>query len=154
LGRVGLSHFAVIPASPDSPSDHRTGGSEPGFDVRLVDKQLVVSSVERDGGAAAAGVRAGWVVDRIDGTPVATLLTGIADGAPSRMAQLEAWRLAVTRLRGSSGSKVEVEFLDGSGAKIVKAIERHPEQGTPVTVGSLPTMYVRVSSELESTPGG
>jgi carboxyl-terminal processing protease len=154
LGRLGLSHFAVIPASPDSPSDYRSGGSEPGFDVRLIDKQLVVSSVDRDGGAVAAGVHAGWVVTRIDGAPVATLLAGISDGAPHRIAQLEAWRLAVTRLRGESSSKVAVEFIDGTGAKVAKMIERHPEPGTPVTVGSLPTMYVRVNSALESTPGG
>lgn len=154
LGRLGLSHMAVIPASPDSPSDHRSGSSQPGFDVRLIGKQLVVSSVDRDGGAAAAGVHAGWLVEQIDGTPVATLLTGIAEGTPSRLAQLEAWRLAVTRLRGESGSKVDVGFVDGSGAKVVKAIERHPEQGTPVTVGSLPTMYVRVNASLEKTPAG
>jgi carboxyl-terminal processing protease len=154
LGRLGLSHFAVIPASPDSPSDHRSGGSEPGFDVRVIDKQLVVSSVDRDGAAAAAGVHAGWIVNRIDGAAVATMLSGIADGTPPRIAQLEAWRLAVTRLRGESGSKVEVEFADGSGAKVVKVIERRPEQGTPVTVGSLPTMYVRVNSTMASTPAG
>jgi carboxyl-terminal processing protease len=154
LGRLGLSHFAVIPASPDSPSDYRSGASEPGFDVRLIDKQLVVSSVDRDGGAVAAGVHTGWVVNRIDGTSVATLLAGISDGAPHRIAQLEAWRLAVTRLRGESGTKLAVEFIDGAGATVVKTIERHPEPGTPVTVGSLPTMYVRVHSALEATPGG
>jgi carboxyl-terminal processing protease len=154
LGRVGLSHFAVIPASPDSPSDHRSGGSEPGFDVRLIDRQLVVSSVDPGGGAAAAGVHPGWVVERIDQAPAATLMAGIADGTPPRIAQLEAWRLAVTRLRGEPGSKVQVGFLDGSGLAVTKNIERHPEQGTPVTVGNLPTMYVRVTASLESTPGG
>ena len=154
LGRLGLSHFAVIPASPDSPSDHRSGGSEPGFDVRLIDKQLVVSSVDRDGGAAAAGVHAGWIVDRVDGTPITTLLAGIPEGTPPRIAQLEAWRLAVTRLRGQSGTRVDVGFIDGAGATIVKSIERSPEQGTPVTVGSLPTMYVRVDSSLKATPAG
>jgi carboxyl-terminal processing protease len=154
LGRLGLSHFAVIPASPDSPSDHRSGGSEPGFDVRLIDRQLVVSSVDPGGGAAAAGIHAGWIVERIDQTPVTTLMAGIAEGTPPRIAQLETWRLAVTRLRGESGSKVQVGFLDGSGAAVAKSIERHPEQGTPVTVGNLPTMYVRVSASPASTPGG
>jgi len=154
LGRLCLSHFAVIPASPDSASDHRSGGSQPGLDVRLLDKQLVVSSLDHDGGAAAAGVHTGWIVDRIDGEPVARLLAGIAEDTPPRIAQLEAWRLAVTRLRGESGSRVDVGFIDGGGAKVEKRIERHPEQGTPVTVGSLPTMYVRVNSSLESTPGG
>lgn len=154
LGRIGLSHFAVIPASPDSPSDHRTGGSQPGFDVRLIDRQLVVSSVDSGGGAAAEGVHPGWIVERIDGTPVATLLAGIAEGTPPRIAQLEAWRLAVMRLRGEPDSKVQVSFVDGSGSSVVKSIERHPEQGTPVTVGSLPTMYVRLTASLESTPLG
>ena len=154
LGRLGLSHFAVIAASPDSPSEHRSGASEPGFDVRLIDRQLVVSSVEPHGGAAAAGVHTGWIVESIGGTPVSTLLDGIADGTPARIAQLEAWRLAVTRLRGESGTKVEVGFVNGSGATVAASIERHPEEGTPVTVGSLPTMYVRVNSALESTPGG
>lgn len=154
LGRIGLSHFAVIPASPDSPSDHRSGGSEPGFDVRLIDRQLVVSSVDSGGGAAAADVHPGWIVERIDQAPLTALLAGIADGTPPRIAQLEAWRLAVTRLRGESGSKVQVGFLDGSGSAVTKTIERHPEQGTPVTVGNLPTMYVRVTASLDSTPGG
>ncbi len=154
LGRLGLSHFAVIPSSPDSPSEHRSGGSEPGFDVRLINQQLVVSSVDPAGGAAAAGVHAGWVVDRIDGAPVATLLAGIAEGTPARIAQLEAWRLAITRLRGSSGSSVEVGFVDGAGATVLKQIPRQPEEGTPVTVGSLPTMYVRVHSSFQTTPAG
>jgi carboxyl-terminal processing protease len=154
LGRLGLSHFAVIPATPDSPSDHPSGGSEPGFDVRLIDRQLVVSSVDPDGGAAAAGVHAGWIVDRIDGTSVSKLMADIAEGTPARIAQLEAWRLAVARLRGESGSRVDVGFVDGNGASVDRSIERHPEHGTPVTVGSLPTMYVRVNSGLQSTPGG
>lgn len=154
LGRLGLSHFAVIPATPDSPSDQPSGGSEPGFDVRLLDRQLVVSSVDPDGGAAAAGVRAGWIVDRIDGTSISKLMADIAEGTPTRIAQLEAWRRAVARLRGESRTKVDVGFVDGNGASVTKAIERRPEQGTPVTVGSLPTMYVRVNSGLESTPGG
>lgn len=154
LGRLGLSHFAIIPATPDSPSDHRSGGSEPGFDVRLIDRELVVSSVDADGGAAAAGVHAGWIVNTIDGESVPKLIAGIAEGTPPRAAQIEAWRLAVTRLRGESGSKVDVGFIDGNGAAVTKAIARHPEEGTPVPVGNLPTMYVRVSSALDPTPGG
>jgi carboxyl-terminal processing protease len=37
---------------------------------------------------------------------------------------------------------------------VTKSIERKREQGEPVTVGSLPTMFVRVSSSLAPTPGG
>jgi carboxyl-terminal processing protease len=154
LGRLGLSHFAVIPGSPDSPVDRTDLSAQPGFDVRLIDKQLVVTSVDPDGAAGSAGVRPGWIVDAIDGEPMAKTLAPIADGTPERIAQLEAWRLSLAKLRGPSGSALEVTFVDGDGKSIAKSIARAAENGEPVHVGSLPTMYVRVRSTLMETPGG
>lgn len=154
LGRLGLSHFAVIPGTPDDPAQHVDLSGQPGFDVRLLGRQLVVTTVDPDGGAAAAGVRPGWIVDRVGETPASALLEPITEGTPPRLAQLQAWRLAVTRLRGPSRSSVEVTFLDGAGAPVRKTIERHSERGEPVTVGSLPAMFVRVQSSLVPTPGG
>ena len=154
LGRLGLSHFAVLPATPDRPGEHVNLSAQPGFDVRLMGRQLVVTTVDPDGGAAAAGVRPGWIVQSIGGTPVTTLLAGIADSTPPRIAQIEAWRLTVTSLRGPSDTTADVSFIDGSDATVTKSIERKAERGEPVTVGSLPTMFVRVSSSMASTPGG
>jgi carboxyl-terminal processing protease len=154
LGRLGLSHFAVIPATPDNPADHVNLSGQPGFDVRLIDRQLIVSSVDPDGGAAAAGVRPGWIVESVGGTPVATLLAAIAENTPPRIAQLEAWRLMIPRLRGPASATADVGFIDGTGAAVTTHLERKYERGEPVTVGSLPTMYVRVSSSLTPTPGG
>jgi carboxyl-terminal processing protease len=153
LGRLGLSHFAVIPASPDAPSDPSDLSAEPGFDTRLIDHQLVVSSVEPEGGAAAAGVHAGWVVQAIGGTPVRGWLDAL-DTTPARIAQLESWRLAISRLRGPYGSHVDIAFVDGSGATVTRSVGRTGERGEPVKVGTLPTMFVRVSSSLRQTPGG
>ena len=154
LSRLGLSHFAVIPGSPDTPGDHRTFEGEPGFDTRLIDRQLIVSSVAADGAAAAAGVHTGWIVERIDRAEVAPLVAPIAQTAPPRLAQVEAWRIALAQLRGPVGSRVDVTFVDGGGATVSKTIERRPEPGERVTVGSLPTMPVRVWSSLRPTPGG
>lgn len=154
LGRLGLSHFAVIPGTPDGPSDHTDLGGQPGFDVRLLGHQLVVTTVDPDGGAAAAGVRPGWTVDQIGGTAVSALLEGIAESTPPRIAQLEAWRLALMRLRGPANSSADVTFLDGEGLRVRKSVERRQERGEPVTVGSLPTMFVRVSSSVAATPAG
>lgn len=154
LGRLGLSHFAVIPGSADSPGKSGDIGAQPGFDVRLVDGQLLVTSVDADSNAFAEGVRPGWIVESIGATPVASLLGSIASTAPARIAQVEAWRLAITRLRGPWISSVDVTFLDGAGASVKKTIERRPEKGEPVTVGSLPTMFVRVTSSLAETPAG
>src|SRR5262249_41333143 len=146
-------HFAVIPATPDAPNLHVDLGAQAGFDVRLIGRDLVVSSVDPEGGAAAAGVHAGWIVRSIAGTPAPILLASVTDETPPRLAQVEAWRAAVTRLRGPYGSSVDVTFDTGSGAQTT-SIARKAERGEPVTVGSLPTMYVRVSSSLRPTPGG
>lgn len=155
LGRLGLSHFAVIPSTPDTPGDHAGLNGQPGFDVRLIDTQLVVTSVDAEGGAAAAGVHAGWIVQSIGGTPVSAMLAGLtAENTPPRLAQLQAWRLALPRLRGPSDTSAEVSFIDGTGATVTKSIARKHETGEAVTVGSLPTMFVRVSSSLRTTPAG
>lgn len=154
LGRLGLSHFALIPATADTPGPAGDLGGDPGFDVRLVGRELLVTSVEREGGSA---VRTGWRVIEIGRTPVAELLSGLLQGARAeseRLLNVEAWRLAQARLRGPAGSKVDVTFEDGNGARVTRTIERFPEQGQPVTVGSLPTMFVRVASERKRTPAG
>ena len=154
LGRLGLSHFTVIPGSADTPGKSSDLGAQPGFDVRLIERQLVVASVDADSPAFDAGVRPGWIVESIGATPVASLLAGIADATPPRVAQVEAWRLAIARLRGPWNSSVDVTFVDGAGEIVKKTIERRPEKGEPVTVGSLPTMFVRVTSSLARTPAG
>jgi carboxyl-terminal processing protease len=153
LGRLGLSHFAVIPATPDAPNQSVDLGAEPGFETRLIGHDLVVSSVDPAGGAAAAGVHTGWLVKAIGTTPASALLAGVTDETPPRMAQVEAWRAAMTRLRGPYGSTVDVTFDTGAAAQ-TKSIARNGERGEPVTVGNLPTMFVRVSSLLKQTPGG
>ena len=154
LGRLGLSHFAVIPATPDAPTDHADLGGVPGFETRLIGRDLVVSSVDPDGAAAAAGVRPGWIVRSVAGAPITAILAGISDEMPARLAEVEAWRASIMRLRGPYGSTVDVTFDTGAGAVETKSIVRKAEGGVPVTVGSLPTMFVRVSSSMKQTPGG
>ncbi len=154
LGRLGLSHFAVIPASPDAPGDRADLTGEPGFDVRLIGRQLVVTSVERDGPAEAVGVRPGWIVQSVGDAAVSPLVKAIPANTPERLTQLDVWRAALTRLRGSPGSRVAITFLDGSNTPVTKSIARRAEPGDAVTVGSLPTMYVRTKSSLARTPAG
>ena len=152
LGRLGLSHFAVIPSTPDSPADRTNLSGHPGFDVRLIDKQIVVTEVDRE--TAAAGVKPGWAVQAVGGVEMATALQDITASASPQVAQVEAWRIAITRLRGPANAPVEITFLDGSGAEVRKTITRRFENGEPVSVGSLPTMFVRVSASNATTPRG
>jgi carboxyl-terminal processing protease len=156
LGRLGLSHFALIPSTADSPAGAagRPGGAagsaDPGFDVRLIGRDLVVTKVSAE---SASAVRPGWRILKIESSSTSDLLASLPDGANERLLNVEAWRIAQTRLRGPAGSKVTVTFEDGAGRPVTRALERRPEQGEPVTVGSLPTMHVRVEKEEKTTPG-
>ena len=155
LGRLGQSHFVVIPATADSAADTaRDASASPGFDVRLAGRDLIVTSVDPSGGGAATGVRAGWKVQAIDGLAVSTLLSSLPDTLESRILQVEAWRLAHTRLNGPPGSRASIAFEEGNGSAVARSLERRAEGGQPVTVGNLPTMFVRVDSRSVQTPAG
>ena len=152
LGRLGLSHFAVIPSTPDSPADRSNLSGHPGFDIRLIEKQIVVTDVDRE--AAAAGVKPGWIVQDIDGVDATGLLKEINESTSPQVAQVEAWRLVVTRLRGPANTPVAITFVDGAGAPVRKSIVRRFDSGQPVTVGTLPTMFVRLTASDAATPRG
>ena len=155
LGRLGQSHFALIPAGADS----TTGGksdltAEPGFESRLIDRALVVTRVTPGGAAEAAGVKPGWVVDAIDGKNVESTFASLPDAMPRRLFNVEVWRRTESQLRGSTGSQVKVTFRDAGDKTVPETLTRHREQGQPAKVGTLPTMYVRVESESRRTPAG
>jgi carboxyl-terminal processing protease len=152
LKRLGLSHFALIPATADGGAGVESDISgDPGFEVRLVGRDLLVTDA---GTAAAQGVRPGWRLVQIGRAAVPDLLHALPEGANDRLLNVEAWRIAETRLRGPAGSTIDVTFENGDGRPVTLALQRRPEQGDPVTVGSLPTMFVRVESGPKRTPGG
>ena len=159
LSRLGQSHFALVPSSAESAAkdgsgDPGGGSATPGFDLRLVGTDILVTGVAREGGAATAGVKPGWRLTAIAGRPVKDLLQRLPAGLNDRLRGLEAWRLIQSRLRGYEGSAIELAFEDGAGAPVQRSVTRQPEHGQPVTVGSLPTMFVRVEDAEYKTPGG
>jgi carboxyl-terminal processing protease len=156
LGRLGLSHFALIPSGRDAGAGTaiRDLSGDPGFDVRLVGSGVVVTSVDARGGGATARVRPGWRLLTIDEFPVAELLARLPETLPDRLRQVEAWRLLETRLRGPQGSRISLMFEDAVSQTVAVSVERRAEEGQPATVGNLPTMYVRVNAEERKTPRG
>ena len=159
LGRLGLSHFALIPAGGETSTQGGNGATtdtsgDPGVEVRLLGRDLIVTDVDRE---AASLVRPGWRITQIGSKSVDDLLRALPEAGPdqgNRHRQVEAWRIAQMHLRGPAGSKVDVAFENGQGAIVRLSLPRHFEEGIPVTVGSLPTMYVRVEKETKSTPSG
>ena len=142
LGRLGLSHFAVIPSSPDTPGDRADLSGEPGLDVRWI-KQLVVPPRSTHGRGGRCRVTP---VDRATDRHDADVGAGRYRRWPSRTAG-SARCLAKERFaawtRPFAGSHHVSRCLQRRGDEDDSPSAEH---GDPVTVGNLPTMYVRVSS--------
>jgi carboxyl-terminal processing protease len=153
LGRLGLSHFALIPSAPETDGNGASGDAsgDPGIDVRLIDRDVVVTTVDPD---IASRVRPGWRVTQIGAARVSEILQKVPEGDNERMQKVEAWRIVETRLRGPAGSTVEITFEDAQATPVKVSLQRRIESGSPVTVGNLPTMYVRVDHEQKVTPSG
>jgi carboxyl-terminal processing protease len=155
LGKLGQSHFALIPSTADTSTGGRLDlGAGPEFDFRLVGSDLLVSRVAPGGAASKAGVRPGWTLMSIGAASVKGLLSTFPQEMPERLRNVEVWRIVETRLRGSSGTPLELTFLDAESQTVPVNLRRRPDAGEPAKIGNLPTMFVRLESESRKTNGG
>src|SRR5438477_5087090 len=111
LGRLGQSHFAVIPAAIYSVVDDAEGGpGVTGIDLRILDGQAIVTSVDVGSPAEKQGVRPGWQILRSGGKELKTII----EPARSNPAihELQFTRAVAARLTGPIGGTVDAAFLD------------------------------------------
>ena len=90
LGRLGQSHFALLPSSADSPREAPVdAGGDPGFEVRLSGRDLLVtSSRSRRAAARRPACKAGWrCCEPMDGTAMATASSSIDPSLPPAAAE-------------------------------------------------------------------
>lgn len=154
IGRLGDSHFAVLPQSAD-PGDEagvdRSGA--PGFEFRPDGASLVVTRVDAASPAAKAGLHAGASIDRIGDTDVSTFSSRLPADMPPRLRALEVWRAAAMQLRGPIGTSVSVVARD-AGIPRALVIERIEEPGQDVLLGNLPPLRLDVAASAVETPSG
>ncbi len=148
LARLGRSHFQLISSAP---GDALTGEAVAPIEIRVIDRELVVTRVEA--AAAQAGVRAGDVLLGVDQQAASAWWAGTpADDA--RTAALEAWRRASRALHGAPRSGAALRLTSpGTDARVV-TVTRTLEAGDIVTLGNLPPMRVRVDTREVTTDAG
>jgi carboxyl-terminal processing protease len=164
VGRLNQSHFGVIPSDlqDDAESDDAEssadddagvgtaaevpaagdgdGAAGPGFDFRVIGDRAVVTRIEPGGPAEAAGVRMGWVLDRIRGRDVTAVVERMAEAVGEREAPLYIHRAIDGRLQGRAGTPIGLTFLNGADEAIEVSIDRVVPPGRFVTFGNLPAL--------------
>ena len=158
IGRLNLSHFAVIPASAyadiDPPSDSagendcdRRDG-ETGIEFRVIGDDVVVTALIPQTPPAEAGVQTGWAIEQIAGKNIPQLVEKVrASLHDSHFEKLALQQAIKKRTRGKIGDSVDVVFRAGDGEKISKTLTLVAPIGEPYVFGNMPTYYVRLDHE-------
>ncbi len=148
LARLHQTHFGIVPADLYSNVDaSHSGDVSAGIDVRVIGAQVLVTSVEPGSSAAAQGVRPGWALLKIAGADLAPVVTQLNETyAGSTLRDLMLRRTILARLDSGSNESVAVEFLDGAGQHVSKALARANPKGEVVQFGYLTPMHVWFTS--------
>ena len=165
LGRLGESHFVIIPSEAVDAVAIDTTADEPdqsapgdvGVTLRLVGGALLVAGVDSGSPAAAAGVRPGWAVDSVGSFSSRTLAAALArlPGATERREALIRFpRLVERLLEGPAGSAARVTFRDAADARLTLDLVRRPTRGEPVRFGNLPVLLAHVDHARRPTADG
>ena len=155
FGRLGESHFALIPAEVAAPwAGPSTGGSHAdgdlGLEVRILGEDAIVTRVAARSPAAAAGISTGWILDRVDTTDIGALLARRRQAttpATRRSTELQLPFAVVATTRGVAGDRVRVRFRDGHGERRDFTLVRQEVDGVVAHLGRLPAQLVRFESE-------
>ena len=141
LARIGESHFALLPSqvAPDAEAPATESAAAlgtAGVALRVLDGRLVVWRTDSGGAGRRAGVRPGWVIERIGDFIPPTL--GAADTlGPRRLAVLTG---AMRALRGAPGMAVPIIARDEGGTPRTAVVLLDSVRGPMSKFGNLPPL--------------
>jgi carboxyl-terminal processing protease len=159
IGRLKLTHFAIMPARPETDADAASdkaddGHGSVGIEIRPLGADIVVTAVVAGGPAAKAGVKPGWIVESVGGKEVKKVLAPVrADHEGSSLLPLEEVGTVLGGLVGKVGGTVEVTFRDGRGKAQKKKLGRVAAAGTVTQFGHMPPLAVEYEAKRVGPKG-
>ncbi len=148
LGRLGQSHFGIIPAAAYAALEGggEPGDASPGFEVRMVAGEPLVTRVLPGTPAHEAGVRTGWRLRDIGGKPIGPNLEKLKDRPMFQAILLS------RRLQGAAGGSVEITFETGEAEERTLKLAFATPPGRPVRFGNMPPLRMNIERS-EPRPG-
>ena len=150
LARLKETHFAIVPGDLYAAYDTDGGGEgSAGIELRILDRQAVVTDVDAGSPAAAAGVHAGWIVESSRGQQLAPVIAKLGGD----LSELMMTRAVLNRVTGPVGSSVRIVFVDGAGKKRQLDLKLVEPRGNLSRFGNLPPMHVWYESKRIGSAG-
>lgn len=152
LGELKLSHFGILPPDAEMQSAQAAGGFI-GVELKMLDGQAVISGIQSGSTAEEAGLKTGFVVEKIDGKTAAELLASLDDSLskrdlPEAQRRLYRERTLQAIINGKAGTKAKIEVLDGKNQPRTFDVPRGEHKGEmSQAVGNFPAQEVVFESK-------
>ncbi len=147
LSRLHETHFGILPATVyaavedfDTPGDGSTG-----IDLRVLDGQAIVTSVDPGSPAEQAGVKPGWAILTAKGLNLQEAAKQLS--ADPSIPEIVYTRVLLARISGPIAATIPIEFLDGAGAHRNLTLNLAAERGLLSSFGNLPETRVWFESK-------
>ncbi len=155
LGELHQSHFNIIPPELIIEDDTKEpAGGGVGLDLRVVDGLAMITRVDPNSTGARAGLRPGFIVTRVDDSPVDQLIARFAKSKDSQaITRFRINRSILGRINGAPKSSVRLSYLDGEDKAREATIERERLPGEmSQRMGNFPPQYAEL--EVKRLAGG
>jgi carboxyl-terminal processing protease len=153
LAELKLSHFNIFPPPPPIGTENDSNASI-GVELKWLGDAPVVFRVEPGSPAAAAGIRPGFVLSKVDGKPVLETLKPLNESLTQRQASAMMRRVFLERtaealMGGKPDTTAKLEFLDGEDRPLMVDLTRVKYTGEmSLPVGNFPKQRVIFESRL------
>jgi carboxyl-terminal processing protease len=150
LGELHQSHFNIIPPEaivPDDVKEPPMGGV--GIDVRIINGQAVITTIETPSNASIAGIKTGFIVKKIDDTTVDSLYErALKRKENPGWANMRTTRAVMARINGKPETSVRVLYIDGRGKAREVTLQRERLKGEmSKRLGNFPPQYTEFEAK-------
>lgn len=150
LGELRQSHFNIIPPEVVTPDDAKEPPSGSiGIDLRMIGGNAVITRVDSGSRASAAGLRPGFILEKIGESTVEEIVDSINKrDEPEGRKNLSKVRRVLSSLSGEPGSSIKLSYLDHNDSRHEAAVARERLKGElSPSFGNFPPQYMEFESK-------
>jgi carboxyl-terminal processing protease len=159
LAELKLSHFGIFPPDAEMKNAQSASGVI-GVELKMLDGQAVISQIQNSSTAEQAGLKTGFVIQKVDGKTVAELLAPLEDSMSKRglseaQKRLYRERILLSLINGKAATRANIAVLDGKNQTQVFDVPRIEHKGEmSLAVGNFPAQEVVFEAKkLENNVG-
>jgi carboxyl-terminal processing protease len=153
LAELKLSHFGIYPRDAETVAAQKTNGAV-GIELKMLDGLPVINHVDPGSAAAEAGLKPGFVVQKIDGALPAEILKPLEDSFANRkltagMQKVFRERVLLGTINGKAGTTLKLDVLDEKDQPRAFEVARKSFAGEmSQPLGNFPAQQVVFESKL------